>query len=770
MKRIVTYTILHFIFCIGAYSQSYVVSGYVYDSTSTNPVYNVYVINPENSTGVITNESGYFSYESKTSLLRLDFSYVGFKSRSITFNLKRDTIIKVVLSPIEIKEVVVFGNTEPLFKQTLLGKINIPIKEIEAIPSFIGEPDIMKAITFKPGISSGQEGRSNIFVRGGDRDQNLILLDGIKIYNTNHLGGYLSAFNGDIVESVDIYKGGFPARFGGRLSSVIDIKTRDGSFDKVSGKYSVGVLQSSFLLEGPLASEKTSFIVALRGSYLDILTLPIRIRYNKDRYNNMFGYSFYDINSKISHKFPNRSKLSLSIYAASDLMASKERGRTTFMKDAMQLNTRSAQLELSSPMGNKFFARTKIIYSGYSNNYQQISNANGVKEDFDLFQENLSTIRELSASEIVSYYHNSSTTLRAGIDFGVFFFSPSIYKYKFTDRIASTYIDTLIGKTYNLYAKEANAFIELDKDLTSKINFNAGVRFTAYTSGAYRYFTGEPRLSVRAMLLSGLSAKISYTRMSQGNHCLVSNYEGFEKEVWVPGSLQTPFQFSSQYAIGLFGEIKKVKMEFGLELFYKELSGLSHFISTTQVLNYYSDLAKYLHLGGTGTSKGMEVSLKYTGDKLTIESAYTLSKSTRTFESINNGQAFPSNYHKTHDFSSTLRYKLTKRTVLNTGFVYSSGVPFTFPESYSPEGIFFDGYYNYSGINNVRLPAYHRLDVGLERHGITRKGNKNILYLNIYNAYARKNPVYIYKREDTGKVYQKSLFSILPTISYSVKF
>lgn len=753
-----------------AYSQEKTLRGYVYDSLSLNPVYNSYIINRNNNDIVLTNEYGFFVYTTQDDTLKIECSHVGYEPFKLDFAVNQDTILKLLLQPVKLKEVKVTAASEPAYKQALLGKVMFSMEEVESIPSFIGEPDLMKAITHTPGVSGGREGFSNIYIRGGGRGQNLILSDGVKLYNTNHLGGFLSAINSDVIKDIDIYKGGFPARFGGRSSSVIDIHTREGNKFDLKGKYSVGVLQSAFLLEGPLKTDKTSFLFAARGSYLDLLTIPYRIKYNRGNAGSMLGYTFADFNFRVDHKFNRGRKLSLILYQANDIMDSEDGHSIHYLSEGMKIRNSSINLITTNSPAPEIFTRSQLIYSGYSSKYYAIDNNNNIPDKYESYFENKSVLNEINIKYQLSWYPDNRFTFKTGFDGNMNLYSPGISRAQINYITTQTSYDTITGLKYKQKSYQAAAFIEGDIVLSSKVNINSGIRLSFYNSGLFHDFSLEPRMSLRILLSDNISVKTGITKMSQNSHPLISNYQGFEKEIWIPATDSLPTQQAIQYSTGIFGLIEPLNIEFSLEGYYKVLSNSYFFRPSVSVFEDYSELSKYLTAGGKNKSYGIELSTRYTIKKLLLDLSYTFSKSTLQFESLNNGKAFPSDFDRRHDLSLVSRLKISDQSFINARFVFSSGTPFTLPVSYNPNNIFFEGYYNYSMINNVRLPSYHRLDIGLEKQGITKKGNTKILKINIYNIYARQNPVYIYLDSYTGDIYQKALFTILPTISYSVNF
>jgi hypothetical protein len=769
MKRIIV-LLLTLLTSLLVYPQKVTISGFVYDSVSTEPLYNAYIINAATNDVALSNEIGYFSITANQPYVDLKISYVGFETFQNRYFVTTDTLLKVYLISNEIDEVKVVADKEPLFRQVMLGSVRLPVKDIETAPSMFGEPDLMKMITSLPGITGGREGLSTIYVRGGDRDQNLILMDGVKIYNSNHLGGLLSIVNADVIRSVDVYKGGFPSRFGGRLSSVIDIQLLDGNKSELKGKYSIGVLQSSLLLDGPVRNDKTTFILGLRASYLDLFLLPWRIKYNKGNLGSMFGYTFFDLNFKITHEINTHNKVSIGLYTGHDIMTSESFDKFSDFTEHMAIGTSAIKLEHNAILSSKTRLKNQAILSKYGTRFTETDNRQYLLNNYQNEMVTNSYIDEIALKSQLEWYPSPTFSFLSGLETSVYSYSPSKFSIVNKDYTNQFYFDTIVGVINPLRSFELSAFVQGDVNISDKIKLTSGLRSTYFLYDKTPEVSLEPRISFRILTGEHTSIKLGLTKMVQNNLGLVSNYQGFEREVWIPASDSIPRQRSWQYSAGFFGESKRYNMEYGIEVFYKSLSDLYRFSPPVEVFEDFSQLTRYTNTGGTGYSYGAEFSLYYSSENVSLNFAYTILKSIRKFQDINQGNPFPSDFDRPHDLSLTSRVRISDRYTINSSFIFSSGAPFTIPESYTPDNQFYWGYYNYADLNNVRLPAYHRLDIGIERNGITKNGNKKKFLINIFNVYARQNPVYIYQDPYNGKTYQLSLFSILPTISYSAEF
>ena len=753
-------------------SQSFIITGYVKEDISDEILISANIYEANTNKGTISNSSGHYSISLEGGLKSIQASYVGYKPVKISFFLKRDTLINFELSPMELDEVIITGNNGTSINSTIAGLNTVPVKNISSIPSFTGEPDVIKAITFLPGISEGREGISDFYVRGGDRGQNLIMLDGAKVYNTNHFGGFISLFNADILKSVDMYKGGFPSRFGGRASSVLDIHTREGNINQKQSSFKVGILQSSILFEGPLNNHKTSYLIALRGSYLDLLTLPKRIKDLRNNSGSLGGYTFLDLNFKINHQVNLKNKIFFNFYSGLDLQRSYDHVNstltTTTFKDNLTLNTNLITLGHTLVSSSRTFLKSTLSLTQYSNILSsKVTNESYLDKNKTKLSSQ-SSIGELCIKTIFEWYPGSMHSIKTGFEISKYSFVPSKIKVNIRDSLLNTSINTVTSSF--LSSLESSLFIEDDLRIHKILNLYSGLRLSSYFHNSKDYYFVEPRIGLRATLSKNISAKLNYTRMVQFNHALISNYQGFEREVWIAATDSLPPQTANQYSVGFYGDFEKFNIKCSIEGYYKTMTKLVNYRSPTSIFDDFSKLNTLLASDGEGLSYGLEFMMQKESPKFSGTLAYTLSWSFRKFEEINNGAIFHSRFDRRHDLTLLTRIRLSKTYTLNSSFSLSTGTPFTMPVSYSKDSRFTYGYYIYAGINNMRLPLYHRLDLGLEKAGFTKKGRPSRLVINIYNVYARQNPVYIYYDPYRGKTYQKSLFSIIPSLTYSVDF
>ena len=753
-----------------ALAQTRTISGYIRDKDTYEVLSSANFFEVMAKAGVASNSSGYYSFTLPAGKVTIQASHVGYQPVIVEFNLQSDTTINFLLSIILLDEVVITSGQTATFKQSATGINIIPASTIKSIPSLIGEPDIIRAVTFIPGVSEGREGIAGFYVRGGDRGQNLILLDGAKIYNTNHLGGFVSLFNSDIIKSADMYKGGFPSRFGGRASSVLDIHTKEGNKHEFHSKFKVGILQSSLLCEGPLKSQRTSYLVAIRASYFDLLLLPLRIKVKADGRGDLFGYTFADINLKVNHEVNNKNKLFANFYSGLDLQGSSYNGLNEASDDDLLIRTNLLTLGHTFVPGKKTFLKNSLIISGYGNRISAYYSENTPHEQYFTRTSSQSSIRELTFKSILDWNPDVAHSIKAGAELNNYSFLPGKLHQEYEDLLIKHRFDTIFGTSSWLKSSELSLFFEDDYTVCNALKVYAGIRSSGYFYKKSVNISLEPRLSLRLMLSENVSAKISYTRMTQYNHSLWSNYQGFERDVWIASTDSIPAQTANQYSGGVYGNLTELNTEFGLEVYYKNMNDLIDYNSTSSNFDDFSNVNSRIVRGGRGWSYGLEFMASRDISPVFLSLSYALSWSYRQFDELNNGEKFPSRFDRRHNLSIVARYKPDNKYVINAQFHCSTGTPFTLPESYVNNNRFSYGYFLYSGINNMRLPLYHRLDLGIDRKGKTKKGNVKTTSLNFYNVYARQNPVYIYYSPGTGKVYQKCLFSIIPSITYSIEF
>lgn len=784
--------LLLFILTINLAGQKYTLSGYVQDNATGERLIAASVYDSIRGKGTSTNEYGFFSLSVPAGEIRLLASYVGYSTFSETIRLGANLNMNIHLEPsLELEEVVVTTNRpRDIVQDVQMSTVHIPVKEIRTIPMFMGEADVIKTIQLMPGVQSGTEGTSGIYVRGGGPDQNLFLLDGVPIYNANHLFGFFSVFNPDAISSITLTKGGFPAHYGGRLSSVLDIRLKEGNMKEVKGSGSVGLIASKLTVEGPIIRDKTSFLLSARRTYLDILARPIIRAVNKaNGVEGMTGYYFYDVNAKINHKFSEFDRIYLSLYHGRDrLYIDNEENR---IDDDTSYQTRSESglywgnlttaLRWNHVYGNKLFSNASLIYSNYRfDTFDETRMLVNGKYDLGFSYDYYSGIEDLGGMADFDYRPSTAHTLRFGAKYLYHIFSPGIETLESTD-------DTL-RLEFNSDPVNAHEFYLYGEDnfqLGSRIRANVGLHYSAFAVRGEFYHSLQPRFTGRLLITPDLSLKAAFSRMDQYIHLLTNSTIGLPTDIWVPATDRTPPQSSYQSALGLAYNLND-SWYFTLEGFYKTMSGLIDYSEGSSFFEFGVDWEDKIERGGTGLSYGMEFLARKDLGRIRGWVGYTLSKVDLQFENLNNGDPYPYTYDRRHDVSVVLMFRVNEETDLSATWVYGTGKARTLAVSrYAPGDYYFeDGsmypfsyyYYQeiqyYKGKNAYREPAYHRLDVAVNRHRETKWGRQTWSF-GLYNAYNRQNPFFLffgYDNYGNRALKQMSIFMLIPSISYSFEF
>jgi len=782
MKKLIFFSFLFFIiFSLSA--QKYTISGYVEDASNGEKLFSANVFDANTYSGGISNTYGFYSLTLSAGEVKLTASFVGFSTQQFVFDLKKDTVINIYLTPNqEIEEVIVTeSRIDNGVQSTQMSQMELPMKMLKTLPVLLGEVDVMKGVQLMPGVQSGSEGSSGVYVRGGGPDQNLILLDGVPVYNVNHLFGFFSVFNADAIQNVTLIKGGFPARYGGRLSSVIDIRMKEGDNKEFHGTGSVGIISSKLALEGPI-NEKTSFIVSGRRTYIDILAQPFIKMYAaaEDLDNFGTGYYFYDLNSKINHKFSDKSRLYLSAYLGNDKAYSKYRDE--YNSEVYEENAKlrwgniTTALRWNYLINPKLFSNTTLTYSRYKflvgmDGYQKTGEP--VTEQTSSFEYN-SGIEDITAKIDFDYFPTPNHAIKFGISNIYHQFKPGVQAYKVTTNTSEIDDINVTFGNKNIPANEVSAYFEDDFILGRKFKFNAGIHLSMFNVRGKSYYSFQPRLSGRYLITDKLSIKAGVSKMSQYIHLLTSSSIGLPTDLWLPVTDSIEPQLSWQYAIGTMYSINE-SFDFSIECFYKDMQNLIGYKEGASFFDVESDWEDKVEIG-KGWSYGMEVLLQKNNGKTTGWIGYTLAWAWREFDNISFGEKFPYTYDRRHDVSLVISHKFSDRWDMGLTWVYGTGNAITLAKEryYSPSGY---GYYNivnhYETRNNYRMPAYHRLDIGVNLHKVKRWGTATWSF-GLYNAYNSQNAFDFniesnYEKE-TNEVVQYSLFPIIPSVSYSFSF
>jgi len=755
-----------------AQKEVYTLSGYVSDLQSGEKLINANVYDPVTLQGTVSNVYGFYSLSLPKGNYQITFSYVGFANQVVKVDLSKDQVLNINLDSSEsIDEVTVVGSaTNNKLQETQMSKEILTMETVKSLPAFMGEVDIIKTLQLLPGIQSGAEGSSGLYVRGGGPDQNLILLDGVPVYNANHLFGFFSVFNADAIKNVTLYKGGFPARFGGRLSSVLDIRMKEGNEKEIHGGVQVGLISSKFNLEGPIEPGKTAFHISGRRTYIDALTRPLMPKEEKG------GYYFYDLNAKINHKFSDKDRLYLSAYAGRDKafftydFDNAYYNSTTNEESDMKWGNITTALRWNHIFNNKLFCNTTLTYSKYEFL---------VDFDFEEYQDKIlqdrskyrysSGINDMSAKLEFDWYPNTSNSIKFGFGYTYHDFEPGVEAFTDWDE-GSSKVDK--NGDPNVHANEFSTYIEDDLKITSRLKANLGLHLSGFNVENKFYSSFEPRLSLRYIASDKITLKTAYTKMQQYLHLLSNSTIGLPTDLWLPATGRVKPQVSDQYALGMVYSPKK-GYTFSLEGFYKDMENVIAYkegASFSGVATNWEDKVEV----GTGRSYGMELLLKKELGKNTGWIGYTLSRTERKFDNLNYGDWFPATYDRTHDISATYSYKVSDKFDMGLVWVYGTGNAFTLPThrieslEFSNNNWYYDNTVPYfEKRNDYRMPDYHRMDVSFNFHKQKKHGVRT-WSVSVYNLYNRKNAFFLYP--DGEYLKQISLFPILPSISYSFKF
>lgn len=758
----------------------YTLSGYVVDAASGEKLIGATVYAPRVQRGAATNEQGFFSLRLPADSVAVAVSYVGYQQQVDTLALAEDRRVVYELTPAEVRldaVEVVADRTASVVEETQMSGIALPVATVRSLPVLLGETDILKTLQLMPGVQSGTEGTSGLHVRGGSPDQNLILLDGAPLYNVSHLFGFLSVFNTDVVNNVQMLKGGFPARYGGRLSSVVEITTDDGNLRSYETDGAVGLLASRLSVQGPLSEGNTSFVLSGRRTYADLLARPFQSG------DDLTGYYFYDLNAKVNHRFDSGNQLVWSMYAGDDrfnrnIEESDAQSQSAFDFDFGWGNLTST-VRYNHIFGDRLFGSVSALYSRYRFDVDARDETNpsvGEPSVYRLQYE--SGIRDVGLKADFDYTPSTQHRIRFGANVIHHRFRPGATQYNETD--GGSRSDTTLSPNPTTRSLEAALYAEDDVRLTSRLQANAGLRVAGFGVENSVYTSVQPRLSLRYRLTPTLALKASYARMDQNVHLLTNSSTGLPTDLWVPSTDRIAPQRSQQVAVGAAKTFSEGAFELTTEAYYKDMRNLIEYREGASFsLGADRDWEETVVVGD-GWAYGGEVFLRRTQGRTTGWVGYTLAWAMRDFDALNDGEPFPYRYDRRHDVSAVLSHQATDVTRLSATWVYGTGDAVTLPAARHrsaprsgshPFPVPFGETEVYGERNGFRTPAYHRLDVGAT---FTWTGERtHRLHVGLYNVYNRQNPFFVYTEAQRGgglEARQVSLFPILPMLNYSFSF
>lgn len=786
-------------------SRKFTISGYVTDGASSETLIGANILESRQHQGTTTNPYGFFSITLPAGVVNLQFSYLGYTNLQQRLTLNKDTVLNIRMEDNTLlQEVVILSDkTETGIMATQMGTNEIPMAQIRNTPSILGETDVMKTIQLMPGVQAGVEGSAGLYVRGGGPDQNLILLDGVPIYNVDHLFGFFSVFTPEAVKKVTLFKSSFPARFGGRLSSVVDVRTNDGDMQKYHGVISVGLLTSKLNFEGPIIKDRTSFNISARRSYIDLMMKPFMPK------DETVSYYFYDMNAKINHKFSDRSRLFLNFYNGKDhfLNDLKEiSGEEIISDDRTQFNWGNtvASGRWNYVFNNKLFSNTTIAYSNYQLHLNSSAymlnnriNESTYKSDYR------SGIRDWSYQIDFDYNPVPTHHIKFGAGYLYHDFRPEVSTSKIQNKEDNAVKqDTLYNNMANsqVYAHEVSAYVEDNFDLTSRFRVNAGLHFSMFQVQKKSYFSVQPRLSLRYQLLRDVAIKASYTKMSQYVHLLSSTPIAMPTDLWVPVTSKVKPMQAHQFSLG--GYYSGLPgWQFSIEGYYKNMRNVLEYKDGVSFLGSSAGWEDKVEMGH-GRSMGFELMIEKTLGKTTGWLAYTLAKSDRKFAKggVNNGERFPYKYDRRHNIGLSVTHKFSERIDIGATWTFATGGTTTIPEEVTGlihpstgagNGLGMEFHPVGSGDsfvtendyverrNNYRLPSSHRLNIGINFNKKTKHGLRT-WNISLYNAYNAMNPTFVYRstKETSNGPFTTSepvikkltILPCIPSVTYTYKF
>lgn len=788
---------------IGA--RTYTVNGYVTDKETGERLIGATVFDLRSQMGTVSNASGFYSLTLPEGEIELQMNYVGYVALRLNpFVLSQDTVIvgQVVLAT-ELQEITVEADVSVSGVQTVqMSAIEVPVSQIKDIPAIGGETDVLKAIQLLPGVQSGSEGSAGIYVRGGGPDENLIMLDGVPLYSVNHMLGFFSVFNADAVKNVTLYKGNFPARYGGRLSSIIDVRQKDGDAYGYHGNVTVGLVATKVSVEGPIYWNKTdwksyknkegikgqtTFNISARRTIYDLFVAPIAAAVTSSQTNGeevtTGGYYFYDVNAKLTHIFSENDKLSGSFYIGDDVIYARMRGHESSEGSDYRTKMRYnwGNLFVAANYEHRFNGRiyntTQVSFTRYkyklSISQEERENSQSEKDEFGMGYN--SYIMDLMAQTNFEWRPNVRHEIHFGANYTYHMFRPqviSVNAHLTGDEPAD--MDTTIMSSGTIHAHEANIYFEDTYTPCSWYRLNFGFHAGLYHNSGKTYPSIEPRVGMRFLLHKDVAFKLSYAYMSQYVHMLSNTSVSLPTDLWVPVTMKVPPMRAMQAAAGITYNILN-QVELSVEGYYKRMVNVIE----------YKDGASYLSAQnwqeliclGDGWSYGVELLAQRKIGPVTGWIGYTWSRTIRQFDregqQINFGKPFPAKYDREHDLSITLQYQINKKWEVAATFVYGTGTRGTLALQRTTDYLYKENGTQVVIIearNNYKMPDYHRLDLGATCHIPHKKwkGCEHMVNMSVYNAYCNFNPFLVYV--SGNKLMKFSLFPILPSVSYTFKF
>lgn len=773
---------------------TYSLNGFVADAATGEKLIGATVFDAESQKGTVTNEYGFFVLRLPASAVRLRVSYLGYDAYESTLELRRDTRLDVSLaqSQLTLGEVVVTA-TEKLEDQNTGSTLSPDLAAIRKMPALGGEVDILRSLQLLPGISTGSEGSSGLFVRGGSPDQNLIIADGVPLYNVSHLFGFLSVFNADAIHHIDVIKGGFPARYGGRLSSVLDIALKDGNMKEWQGNATAGIVASKFSLEGPIATDKASLFISGRRSFAEPILRSITRRQKKETgaKDGFTTYNFYDLNAKLNWRISDKDRVFLSYYQGRDDYSDQTERESRFnsvttnsLKEAeINWGNRIASLRWNHLFSPQLFSNISLFFSRYDfatiqDDSLRVRSVNGSSSSRATLGQN-SLVRDWGIRMDLNYFPAQGHNVRFGAQA-----IRHLFQQRF-DSFLRTVSDTRSNVSQGSFSEpnpnwEGFVYVEDDINRGGRFGVNVGLHASFFVVEGAQYSSLQPRLSMRWKTGANSAVKVGFATMTQFLHLLSNSGVGLPTDLWIGATQDIKPQQAWQAGLSYVRSFDKA-WELTGETFFKRMTGLIDYREGSSFFFNTSKVADNVAVGA-GAAYGLELMLAKRSGRTNGWLAYTFSRSFRRFDELNGGRRFPFTYDRPHDFSIVVNHDLTKRWRFSATWVYASGRAVTLPVSsftentvlYFPTTPNVDLLTDYSERNAYRFKPYHRLDIGFNHEKEIRWG-KQTIQISLYNAYNRLNTFYIglernIADDSSSRFSDNTLFPIIPGIAYGITF
>lgn len=799
--------ILLIFFKLQAFAQQCTVSGYVTDCQTGEKLIGVHVKDLISKKGCVSNNFGFYSLSLNcTDSAKLLISYIGYSKKEVTVNQSEQKKINFTLCAQNqnIEQVEVIANR--FVDNHRVSVVNIPMNEIKTLPTIFGETDVLRAYMLMPGVQGGKEGSSELYVRGGSPDQNLIILDDIPLYYINHIGGFVSIFDNNAIKNIDLIKGGFPARYGGRLSGVTDIRMKDGNLQEMHGEFSIGIISSKILLEGPIKKEKSSFLITARRSLFDLFLRPLSLIASNGSISS--GYTFYDINAKAQYILSDKDRLFFSFYFGRDHIFMNFHDRDSEKKysgnDKVGWGNILTALRWNHLFSSKLFLNVTTAFTrfNYKTDFIYTSEYLSGEKDAKFVNNYLSDISDWIIKSDFDYYLKKNHSIKFGSSTTYHTYTPGVASFKKVYGEIQD-IDTTLGSK-KLYALESSIYLEDEIKIGQKFTTNLGLRYSIFNIENETFQTVQPRIIADFRFSPTWALKASYAQMVQNIHLLTNSSSSQPTDLWVPATPKLKPENSVQYTLGVNSFIKNT-IELNVEVFYKTMDNLIDYKEGATFFGNSKDWQEKVETGGTGEVYGIETLIRKSTGRTKGWIAYTWSKNSRLFENLNFGKPYPYKYDRRHDFAIVLTHQLKKNITLSASWTYSSGyflslavgkynnvqegyhgtieipqnsqipIIFMYNQGYERDERNIYPTYIYNGKNNYKTNDYHRLDISATFLKEKKRGTRTFS-ISIYNVYNHLNPYYIYYKYDNLygnkqlNLYQYSMFPFMPSISYGFKF